>query len=211
MRVLKGLLAFIVISAMGIFLLVRAIRDKAELAEPPLDIATMTEEDLRSGRYVEGDVTELWEEYTKRTGTDAAYGAKNHRRVTAYYFAMPLKSSSNSDAPKFVTLSVRENEDLITARKMAKESERVFEGHRVLVTKMRIRGKITKLRLSAASAFDDYLEKCGFEPKSAAVHYMINVGNDGSGSTYTLVIAIIITAVGVIGGIVALIRGKFSR
>lgn len=208
MRVIKALLAFIVIFAMGVFLLVNAIRDKIELSKPPLDIADLSEDELRSGRYVEGDVTELWDEFARREQSDSTFGTRISKRFTAYYFAMPMKSS---DAPKFVTLSVHKNEDLITARKMARESGQILEGHSVLMTKMRMRGKITRLRAGAASAFDDYLKNCGFDPKATSVHYMINVGNDGSGSTYALVIAISVTAVGLIGGAVALIRGKISR
>lgn len=208
MRVLKGLLAYIVISAMGIFLLVGAIRDKVELSKPPLDIATMTEEDLRSGRYVEGDVTELWDEYAKREESERTFGIPYNKNVTAHYFAMPLESSENSDEPKFVTLSVYD-EELTAARKMAAETEnRNAPDNEQPDTKMHVIGRLRKLRASAASAFDKYIKKCGFTPDDASVHYVISVGMDGDGSTHTLVIAIIVTAVGLIGGVIALIRGK---
>lgn len=207
MRVIKALLAYIVISAMGIFLLVNAIRDKVELSKPPLDIATMTEEDLRSGRYVQGDVTELWDEYAKREESDSKFGVRYKKHTLSHYFAMPLRSSDYSDEPKFVTLSVQE-EELAEAQKMARESvNRNYFNDGALKTKMHIIGRIRKLRTSAASAFDKYISKCGFTPENTSVHYVISVGVDGKGSTYSLVISIVVTAVGVVGGAVALIRG----
>lgn len=205
MRVIKALLAYIVIFAMGIFLLVNAIRDKIELSKPPLDIATMTEEDLRIGRYVEGDVTELWDEYAKRNEQDTKFGIRYNKGVISHYFAMPLESSENSGEPKFVTLSVGD-EELAAAQKMARES--VDGNDDAPDTKMHIFGRLRKLRTSAASAFDKYLGKHGFEPEDASVHYVISVGIDERGSTYALVIAITVTAVGLVGGIITLIRGK---
>lgn len=208
MRVIKALLAYIVISAMGIFLLVNAIRDKIELSKPPLDVATMTEDDLRSGRYVEGDVTELWDEYAKRNEQDSKFGIRYNMGVMSYYFAMPLKSSSYSGKPKFVTLSVS-SEELAAAQKMARESQnRNSLNGDSLDTKMHIIGRLRKLRTSAASAFDKYISKCGFAPEDASVHYVISVGIDEDGSTYALVIAIVVTTIGLGGGVVALIRGK---
>lgn len=208
MRVIKALLAYIVISAMGIFLLVNAIRDKIELSKPPLDVATMTEDDLRSGRYVEGDVTELWDEYAKRNEQDSKFGIRYNMGVMSYYFAMPLKSSSYSGKPKFVTLSVS-SEELAAAQKMARESQnRNSLNGDSLDTKMHIIGRLRKLRTSAASAFDKYISKCGFAPEDASVHYVISVGIDEDGSTYALVIAIVVTTIGLGGGTVALIRGK---
>lgn len=209
MRVVKALLAYIVISAMGIFLLVNAIRDKIELSKPPLDIATMTEEDLRSGRYVEGDVTELWDEYTKRNEQDSKFGIRYYRGVMSHYFAMPLESSGYSGEPKFVTLSVGD-EELTAAQEMARESQNRFNhgDDGTPDTKMHIIGRLRKLRTSAASAFDKYISKCGFAPENASVHYVISVGIDADGSTYALVIAITVTAVGLIGGAVALMRDR---
>lgn len=207
MKIIKSAIAFIVISIMGVFLLVSAIKDKIELSKPPADIASMTEADYYNGRFVEGNIYELWNEYATLKQSDSTFGIKYNTRVTGHYFAMPLETSFETGIPKFASISISDSSDLITAQKMEKESLDYYNSDKELVTSMYVKGKITKLEKDAAKYFDQYMESEGFTPSAVSVHYVINVGNDGSGSTTALIISIAVTLVGVIGTLVAVIRG----
>ena len=200
MRTLKTTITFIVIAVLGVLLLVMSIKDKKELAKPPADIAAMTEDDFYNGRFVEGDVHEIWDSFT----TMETSGSK----TTGYYFAMPLETSFTTGIPKFVVLSVRDSSDYAAASRMAQESLDYYTNYVELETVMHIRGKVTKLKGDGAEYFDRYIEKNGFVPEDTAVHYVINVGNDGEGANTALLIGIGITVVGVAGAVFSIIFAR---
>ena len=199
MRTLRTSITFIVIAILGILLTVMSIKDRQELKKPPANIATMTEDDFYNGRFVEGDIYEIWDRFST---------VETNSKTTGYYFAMPLETSFETGIPKFVALSVRDSSDYAVASRMAKESLDYYNNYVELETVMHIRGKITTLKGDGAKYFDKYIADNGFIPADAAVHYVINVGNDGEGAATALLIGIGITAVGVLGALFSIIRGR---
>lgn len=214
MRVIRAVVPFVVIAAFGIFMLVMSIKDKIELSKPPADIAEMSESDFYNGRFVEGDIYEIWEEYAKLEKSDSLFGIKYNTKTTSHYFLMPLETSYDTGIPKFVSVAVHNDSDLLTAQKMVREFDRYLESDDEMfdpVTVMHVKGKITKLRKDAVGIFDKFLSSMGFDPATDAVYYVINVGNDGGGTSTELVIGIIVTVVGLLGSFIVLIRGRGFR
>ena len=209
MRGLKSAITFIVIGVLGIILLVISIKDKVELSKPPANIEFMTEDDFYSGRFVEGYVYEIWNEYASLQESDTIFGISYNTKTTAHYFAMPLETSFYTNQPKFVALSVRDSSDYRTAQRMEQESLDYYNyDDAELETTMYIKGKITKLTGDGKKYFDEYMEDEGFIPSDVSVHYVINVGNDGKGSTTALLIGIGVTVVGLFGTVICILRGR---
>lgn len=214
MRFIRAVVPFIVIAAFGIFMLVMSIKDKIELSKPPADIAEMSESDFYNGRFVEGDIYEIWEEYATLETSDSIFGIKYNTKTTAHYFLMPLETSYDTGIPKFVSIAVHNSSDLLTAQKMVREFDRYLESDDedyYPVTVMHIKGKITKLRKDAKGIFDNILSYMGFNPATDAVYYVINVGNDGKGTSAALVIGIVVTVVGLLGSFIVFVRGRGFR
>lgn len=207
MKVIRSAITFIVIAILGIILLVMSIRDKIEFSKPPANIAEMTEDDFYNGRFVEGEIYKIWNDYATLQQSDSIFGIKYNSKTTAHYFAMPLETSFTTGIPKFVSIAVRDSSDLLTAQEMERESLNYYNNDVELVTTMHIKGKVTKLKKEAVEIFDKYMSDEGFTPSTVSVHYIINVGNDGSGITAALLIGIGVTLAGLIGTFVAIVRG----
>ena len=208
MKTLRTSITFIVIAVLGILLLVMSIKDKIELAKPPADIAEMTEDDFYNGRFVEGDVYEIWTDFAILQESDTIFGISYNTKTTGHYFAMPLETSFYTGIPKFVVLSVRDSSDYVVAAKMEQESLDYYKNDIELETVMHIKGRVSNLKGEGAKRFDEYITNEGFVPSDVAVHYVINVGNDGSGANTALLIGIGITVVGVLGTLFSVIRGR---
>lgn len=209
MKVIKNALVFIAIAVMGIIMLIAVIKDKVELSKPPANLATMTEADFYAGRYVEGTIYELWNNYAELQQSDTTFGIKHNTKTVGQYFAMPLETSFETGIPKFVSLSVSEQSDILTAGKMEKESldyynDKIDE----LTTTMHIKGRVTKMSKEAREIFDKYMSDEGFTPSTVSVYYVINVNHNTSKSvTAELIIAIVISLVGVAGALITILRG----
>lgn len=211
MRVIRSVIPFIVIAAFGIFMLIMSIKDKIELSKPPADIAQMSESDFYSGRFVEGDIYEIWGNYATLEQSDSIFGIKYNTKATAHYYLMPLETSYDTGIPKFISVAVHDSADILNAQKMEREFDRYLDSDDEVfepVTVMHIKGKVTKLRKDAANIFDKTLSSMTFNPATDAVHYVINVGNDGSGTSTELILGIVVTIIGLFGGFIAFVRGR---
>ena len=208
MKSLKSVIVFIVISVLGILTLVMSIRDKIELAKPPADIARMTEDDFYNGRYVEGYVYEIWGEYATMEESDTVFGISYNKRTSAHYMYMPLETAFETGVPKFIALSIRDGSDYSFAYKLMQETWDFYYNDIDFETAMPIRGKITKLTGENKKYFEDAMREEGFTPSEVSVYYVINVGNDGNGTTAELLIGIGITVVGVLGALFTIVRGR---
>lgn len=209
MKVIKNAIVFIVIAVLGIIMLVAVIKDKVELSKPPAKLETMTEADFYAGRYVEGDIYELWNNYADLQQSETTFGIKHNTKTVGQYFAMPLETSFETGIPKFVSLSVSEQSDIRIAQKMEKESldyynDKIDE----LSTTMHISGRVTKMSKEAREIFDTYMSNEGFTPSTVSVYYVINVNHNTSKSvTAELFIAIGISLVGIVGALIVILRG----
>lgn len=208
MYILKKEMYFILITAIGFFLLVASIKDKVEFSKAPADIEYMTRSDFYNGRFVDGNLYELWGEYATLQTSEKIFGITYNTKTSAHYFLMPLETSYETNDLVFVSVAIKEGADYTTAKKMAEEFEDYLNDYTYPETVMPIKGKITLLSGKGKDIFDDTLTELGFSPALNGTNFVINVGNDGSGSTIGLLISIGIMVVGIVGGLFMLIREK---
>lgn len=206
MRFVRVLIMFVVVAIMGIVLLIGSIRDKAELAKPRGDLETMTEDDFYNGRFVKGTIYELWDNYADMEEYDTTFGIKHNTRVTAQYYALPIPGI---DEYKFVALAVSNSSKQITAQKMVNEIDKYYEDGTIPMTTMNVEGKITKLSGDGLKYLQEYAEYMGYDAGDVLA-FTINDGNDGSSSGGALIIAIVLTIVG-LGGTAFMIVRRIIR
>ena len=206
MKFVRLLIVFAVLAIMGIALLIGSIKYKAELAKPRGDLETMTEDDFYNGRFVEGTIYELWDNFADMEEYDSTFGIKHNTRVTAQYYALPIPAL---DEYKFVALALSDSSQQSIAERMVKEIDAFFEDGTVPETTIQIKGKVTKLSGDGLEYLQEYAVGMGLEP-SDVVAFTINDGNDGSGSGGMLVIAIVLTVIGLGGAAFVIIRKVIS-
>lgn len=206
MKFVRLLIVFIVVAVMGIVLLIASIRDKAELAKPRGDLETMTENDFYNGRFVEGTVYELWDNFADMEEYDSTFGIKHNTRVTAQYYALPIPVL---DEYKFVALALSDSSQQSIAKKMVKETDAFFEDGTIPTTAIQIKRKVTKLSGDGLEYLQEYAVDMGLEA-SDVVAFTINDGNTGSGSGAMLAIAIVLTIIGLGGTAFVIVRKIIS-
>ncbi|MDE7363074.1 MAG: hypothetical protein K2N38_14210 [Oscillospiraceae bacterium] len=202
------LIMFIAFAVLGIIMLVGSIRDKIELSKPRGNLETMTAADFYNGRFVEGDIIEIWDEYAYMRETDTFFGITYNTKVTSHSYSMPLPSSFESSSPKFISLSIRDGELKKTADKIVSETNNYLINDVVLDdwTSIHIEGKVTKLSGDNLKLFREYFQEIGGD-ESNIVAYEVHVGNDGSNSTTGLIVSIVLTLIG-LGGLGFIIARK---
>lgn len=202
----------VAMAILGVIMLVGSIKDKAELVKPRGDLATMTAADFYSGRFVEGEIEELWDCFAVTEETDTVFGISYNKKETAFYYAMPLPSSYTSSSPKFVVLSVGNGAMKNTADKMAQETDDyyVYDKEPYEWTTMKVEGKVTKLSGDYLKFFREYMGDIVGGDESNIVAYTINAGNNGSNSTTALIMAIVFTILGFGGTAFFIVRKVLS-
>ena len=90
MKFVRLIIFFVMIAFLGIALLIGTIKDKAELAKPRGDLETMTEADFYDGRFVKGEIYELWDKYADLEEYDTTFGIKHNTRFTSQYNALSI-------------------------------------------------------------------------------------------------------------------------
>lgn len=211
MKFIRLIIIFVMLAIMGIVLLVGSIKDKAELAKPRGDLTTMKADDFYAGRFVEGTIDELWDNFADMEESDTIFGVKYNTKVTARYFAMPLPSSYDDEDLKFVALAIRDSGHQRTADKMVDETVDYFANGKELPvwTTMRVEGKVTKLTGEGLKIFKEYFEEIGGGSENV-VAYTINMGNTGNGTTGMIIFSIILTVVGLGGTAFFIVRKVLS-
>lgn len=196
----RFMIAFIVLTVLGVIMLVGSIRDKIELSKPRGDLETMTASDFYNGRFVEGEIYEIWDNYAYMRETDTFLGITYSTKVTAQSYSMPLPSTFDSTSPKFVSLSISDSEQQKIADRIVEETNDYLIDDVVLDewTSIHIVGKVTKLTGDKLKLFREYFQEIGGDESNIAA-YEIHVGNDGSNSTTGLIMSIVILLVG-LGG-----------
>lgn len=202
MRFVRLLVMFVVIAFLGIALLVGTLKDKAELSKPRGDLETMTEDDFYQGRFVEGTIYELWDNFADMEEYDSTFGIKHNTRVTAQYYALPIPVL---DEYKFVALAISDSSKQTIAKKMVKETDAFYEDGTMPTTELHVRGKVTKLSGDGLDYLREYAEYMGFDAGDVAA-FTINDGNDGSSSGGALIIAIVLSVIGLGGTVFMIVR-----
>lgn len=216
MSKIRFVILFAALAVLGVIMLVFAIRDKVELSKPRGDLETMTVDDFYSGRFVEGDVYELWDNYAYMQESDTFLGISYNTKVTAQSYSMPLLTSYDSAADdasslKFVSLSIADGELQRIADKIVEETNDYLIDDVVLDewTSMHVVGKVTKLKGEKLKLFREYFQEIGGDESNIAA-YEIHVGNDGSSSTVGLIMAIAFTVIGLGGTAFFIVRRILS-
>lgn len=202
MKFIRLLLSFIVLAVLGVVMLVGTVKDKAELSKPRGDLETMTEDDFYNGRFVKGTISELWDNFADMEESDTTLGIKHNTRVTAKYYALPIPSL---DEYKFIALAISDSSQQLTADRMVRETDAYFENGTIPTTTLNIEGKVTKLSGDGLKYLREYAVDMGFT-EDEVVGYTINAGNNGGGSGAMLIIAIVLTVLGLGGTAFAIIR-----
>ena len=197
---IRILLTFVLLAVMGIIFSAVGIRDKVELAKPRGVLEEMHAEDFYNGRFVEGTIYELWDEFAYRT---------EDSQVKARYFALPLETSFSEDEWTIVAVSFSNSSQMTTAQRMAKESDNWYRYGKEPVswTEMHITGKVTKLKGEQLKFFKEYVIDDLELSADNMCAYVINASNNGSGSGAMLVMGIIFAVIG-FGGLAFMIVRK---
>lgn len=207
----RVLIVFIVLAIMGIAMLIGSIKDKVELAKPRGDLETMKASDFYNGRFVEGEIYEIWDNYAYMQESDTIFGITYSTKVTSEYYAMPLPATYDDHDVKFVALSIGDSAMQRTANKIVQEtSAYIIDGKELPEwTSMKIKGKVTQLKGEGLKLFQDYISDIG-GGSANIVAYTINVGNDGSHTTTNLIISIVLLVVGLGGTAFMVVRKVLS-
>ena len=202
------LIVFIVLAILGIAMLIGSIKDKVELAKPRGDLETMKASDFYNGRFVEGEIYELWDNYAYMEESDTIFGITYNTKVTSEYYAMPLPATYDDHDMKFVSLSIRDAAMQRTADKITEETfDYIIDGKELPEwTSMKIKGKVTQLKGDGLQLFQKYISDMGGDSANI-VAYTINVGNDGSNTTTNLIVSIVLVVIG-LGGTAFMVMRK---
>ncbi len=211
MRFIRFLVIFILLMLMGIAMLIGAIKDKIELSKPVGDLETMKASDFYNGRFVEGEIYELWDNYAYMTESDTFLGITYSTKVTSQYYAMPLPATYDDYDLKFVALSIPNSAMQKTADKIVEETyDYMINGTELPEwTTLKIKGKVTQLKGEGLELFQQYFDKIGGSSANI-IAYTINAGNDGGSSTVGLIMAIGFTVLGLGGTAFIVLRKVLS-
>lgn len=200
----RGLLcaAFIL---MGILLIKDYIRDKNAMAQGVTDFNEMRAEDFISGRYVEGTVYDLVDEFAYKEESHRTFGIKHGERVSAHYYILPLRATAGDEHPKFAALCIGNAELADKAQEMLDEYWNYLEtGEEPAAwAEIHITGKISPLGGDAEKYFyewfsdmDENWTRADIDPMVCP--YVITY-DEGGASAVPLILGIVLIAAGVIG------------
>ncbi len=91
----------------GCMLLFDDLKATTDYNKGVIDLNTMTREDFEEGRFVEGTINCLYDEYAYMEEYNSTLGIKHNERVTDHYYIMPLDSSLENENSDVVYVSVR--------------------------------------------------------------------------------------------------------
>lgn len=206
---IRLIIIFAMSAVIGVILSVMSIKDIAELKKPKGELESMGPDDFYSGRFVEGTIYELWDNFGSMTQSDTFLGISYNTKTTAEYYMLPIESTFYEDELIFVALSVSDSSDIRTANKMVEETDDWYyygEEPALGWTEMHISGKVSKLKGEALDGFEEFVDYYGY----SMLPYVISVGNTGGGAIGGLVGAIVFFVIGAGGLAFFIIRKVLS-
>ena len=203
---------FAAFAVLGIIMTVSSVKDLVELRKPRGELETMSAKDFYSGRFVEGNVYELWDNYAYMEESDTFMGISYNSKVTAQYFALPLESTFYEEEPIFVAVAFTDSSDIVTAGKMSKETDDwyLYGKEPAVWTEMYISGKVTKLKGEGLKMFQNYINAIGYSTSRNMCGYVINAGNTGKNAYGGVIAAVAFTIIGIGGLAFMIIRRVIS-
>lgn len=211
-RKFKYLIVFLALAVMGIAILMSSAADSAQMAKGITDFNEMTASDFEVGRFVQGTIYELDDEFAYVEESDAVLGIKYNKRVGAHYYVMPLAMTTAEDSPyvQYVAVCIGNQSMAATAQKMCEETWAWWEDGTVPEewTTLEITGKVSKLSGELEDFFYEWL-MYGDESADRSEYakyvapYVITYYNTETANSpaFTLV-AIAILIIGIAGGVI---------
>lgn len=198
----------------GTIFLVTSIKQKAEYNAPRARLETVTAGELREGMFVEGEIYELWDEFAYTEEYETTLGIKHNEKTTDRFFALPMEYAFNQDKFMFVAICSRDNSEISTMLKMEKESLDWYTKDIVPETTMHFVGKVQKLDKESLAFFKKYIaDEMGVSEAEAAQYYTPYVIRSWKedNSTVGIVIGAVMTALGLGGAVIFVVRIIKSR
>ncbi|MCH5203724.1 MAG: hypothetical protein J1F03_03195 [Oscillospiraceae bacterium] len=213
MKFIRLLSIFVILAIGGGVFLFNGIRDKIEWDKPHGDLETLTEKDLYVGRFVEGEIYELWDEFAYTSEYDTTLGIQTSKeRKTDRYFALPLEYSFYGDNDlMFVAVSSRRSDELKVFEKMEKETLDYYNGLDYNeYTTTHFVGKVQKLSGEYLGFFRKYIARIYKVSEADASEYyapyvLVSYANPDGIVTF-IVIGAVMTFLGVVGTVNLIIR-----
>ncbi len=200
----------------GTIFLVTSIKQKAEFNAPRARLETVTAGELREGMFVEGEIYELWSEFAYTEEYESTLGIKHNEKTTDRYFALPMEYSfyTDADAPMFIAVCTRDSSEISKMRTMAKEADNYYKNDIELKTTMHFVGKVQALKGEYLDYFKEYIAwDLGISEAEAAQYYKPYVIRSWKedNSTVGIVIGAVMTALGLAGAVIFVVKFINSR
>lgn len=199
----RGAWIFAALIVAGVVILVESTRDSAAMAKGITDFNTMTEADFIEGRFVQGTIYDLWDEFAYEEEYQSTFGIKHNERVAAHYYLMPLQTSYDSEMPVFIAVCIGNTEAAATAQQMIDEYWDYIENDNEpdVWTELPITGKVEKLDGEIEQFFYEYFTDAGMSREEADElicpyvirYHVLSAASSGIG------ISVVIMIIGIVG------------
>lgn len=145
-RALRLMIIAAVLFVSGIAFLIIGIKDNIEINKPRMKIEDMRAEDFYNGRYVEGDIYEVWGEFAYTEESKSTMGIEHDKKVTDHYYYFPLETSFYDQKYTFAAVCTRDSAELRALDKMTEEAGDYYLNDEQLVTEIHFVGKVQALK-----------------------------------------------------------------
>ena len=136
----------------GIFMTAENIADRSSISKGVLDINSVSLSDIQKGRFVEGDIQLICDEFAYLEEYDSTLGVKHNERVTNHYYVIPLMGSEDD---QYVAIEVGNADMVKVAENMTDEFWKAVDSDdwSGVTTTLHFQGKIEKMN----SDLTDYM------------------------------------------------------
>lgn len=198
----------------GIIFLVTSIKQKAEFNAPRANLKTVTADELREGMFVEGEIYELWDEFAYTQEYKSTLGVKHNEKTTDLYYALPMEYSFYEDNLMFVAICTKDKSEISTFDRMSEEINKYYEDGTIPTTTTHFVGKVQKLKGDYLAFFKEYIayqyDISESEAQQLYTPYVIRSWKEDN-STVGIVIGAVMTALGLAGAVIFVVKFINSR
>lgn len=121
-RTLKMIIVLLVIRVMGVTVLLEAGGNSREIAKGMEDFNGLNLSDFYRGRFVQGDVFEIYGEFAYTETYEETFGIKHNSEVTAHYYVIPLAGSFETETPLFAALCLTDAQSIKNAELLMEQT-----------------------------------------------------------------------------------------
>ena len=201
----RGTWIFACLLVMGIAFLVDSMKDSTAMAKGITDFNTMTRADFIEGRFVQGTIYDLLDEFAYEEEYQSTFGVKHGERVSAHYYIMPLQATYDQETPQFVAVCIGNTQVAAQAQQLIDEYWSYLETDEepAVWTEIPITGKIEKLDGEIEQFFyeyftdiDDSITRADVEPMICPYvirYHVLSAASSGIG------IAVVMMIIGIVG------------